>query len=146
MTPHQAVIERLAKHPTAVWVLDKMAQASTPASITFTAGSLVKAAKELPAVQHYVTATEAIVQIVTAGIYSVATVIGSIGVVLSIYTAGQWRKFRAETDRIKGERDHEYRMAQLRTGEMDRIAPEASSRFAPDPRCAKPDDDTVDVK
>jgi hypothetical protein len=69
------------------------------------------------------TIIEALVQIVTAGIYSIATVIGSLGVVLSVYTAGQWRKFRAESERIKHERDHEYRMAQLRSGEMDRIVP-----------------------
>lgn len=121
--PHEAILERILEHPTATWTLDKIAQMSIPASVTFAAGSLIKAVKELPAVPHHLTPTEAFVQIVTAGIYSIATVIGSLGVVLSIYMAGQWRKFRAESERIKQERDHEYRMAQLRSNEMDRIKP-----------------------
>lgn len=109
----EAILERIASSPSATWMLDKIAQLSTPASITFTAGSLLKAVKELPSVPHHLTATEALVQIAQAGIYSIATVIGSLGVVLSIYMAGQWRKYRAESDRIKHQADHEYRMAQL---------------------------------
>lgn len=120
---HEAILKAISDHPNVVWILDKAAQISTPASLTFTAGSIVKAVKELPEVPHHLTVTEALVQILTAGIYSIATVIGSLGVVLSVYTAGQWRKFRAESERIKQERDHEYRMAQLRSGEMDRIPP-----------------------
>ena len=121
--PHE-ILERIVEHPNAAWVLDKAAQISTPASLTFTAGSILKAVQELPEVPHHLTVVEAITQIVTAGIYSIATVIGSLGVVLSVYTAGQWRKFRAESERIRHERDHEYRMAQLRSGEMDRIKPD----------------------
>ena len=129
--PHE-ILESIAAHPNVAWAFDKIAQLSIPASITFTAGSIIKAVRELPSVPHHITATEAVVQIVTAGIYSIATVIGSLGVVLSIYMAGQWRKFRAESDRIKQERDHEFRMAQLRSGEIDRIG--------------KPGEDTVDLK
>lgn len=121
--PTDAILERILDNPTAAWALDRIAQASIPASLTFAAGSLVKAVKELPAVPHHLTATEAVVHILTAGIYSVATVIGSLGVVLSVYMAGQWRKFRAETERLKQKADHEYRMAQLRTGEMTRLDP-----------------------
>lgn len=119
--PHEAILERIAEHPHTAWALDKIAQLSTPTSIAFTAGSLIKAVKELPAVQHHLTATEAIVQILTAGIYSIATVIGSLGVVLSIYMAGKWRAFRAESERIKHQTDHEYRMAQLRSNEFAKI-------------------------
>lgn len=121
--PHTEILERLADHPNVVWVLDKAAQISTPASATFAAGSLIKAVKELPAMHHGMTLIEGLTQILTAGIYSVATIIGSLGVVLSVYMAGKWRAFRAESDRIKTERDHEYRMAQLRSGEMDRVKP-----------------------
>lgn len=126
--PHEAILERLADHPNVVWMLDKAAQISTPASLTFVAGSIIKAVKELPAIPHHLTVIEAVTQIVMAGIYSIATVIGSLGVVLSVYMAGKWRVFRAETERIKtdhakikAQQDHEYRMAQLRSGEMDRI-------------------------
>ena len=125
---HEAILKAIAEHPNVTWILDKAAQISTPASLTFTAGSIIKAVKELPDVPQGMTIIEALVQIVTAGIYSIATVIGSLGVVLSVYTAGQWRKFRAESERIKHASDHEYRMAQLHSGEMDRMKQEIGEK------------------
>ena len=144
--PNQAILERIADSPTASWAFDQMAKISTPASITYAVGTLAKFVADVPKIPEDMSVIEGLVQVANAAIGSLSTVIGSAGVVLSVYMAGQWRRFRAETERIKAERDHEYRMARLRTGEMDRIAPESPSRFAPDPRCAKPDDDTVDVK
>lgn len=144
--PNQAILERIADSPTAAWAFDQMAKVSTPASITYAVGTLAKFVADAPKIPEDMSIVEGFVQVANTAIGSLSTVIGSAGVVLSVYMAGQWRRFRAETERIKGEQDHQYRMAQLRTGEMERIAPEASSRFALDPRCAKPDDDTVDVK
>ncbi len=144
--PNQAILDRIADSPTAARTFDQRAKISTPAAITYAVGTLAKFVADAPKVPDDMSVVEGFVRVANTAIGSLSTVIGSAGVVLSVSMAGQWRRFRAETDRIKSERDHEYRMAQLRTGEMERIAPEASSRFAPDPRCAKPDDDTVDVK
>ena len=131
MSSH-AILERMADSPALAWVLDNTAKLSTPASLAYAVGSLVRFVGHLPAsVADDMTLVEAVVQIATLFFGSLSTVIGSSAVVLSVYMAGVWRRYRAETERIRAERDHEFRMAQLKSGEMDRkpcIAGESGSK------------------
>lgn len=115
---------------------DRIAPAITPATVTYTGAGLVNAWLSIVSTvhTHHATITDAFLQISLAAISSFPAVIG--GVTLA---GGMWLKHLRQA--ANDERDFRLKMA-------DRgfqVAPEPVSKFALDPRCAKPSDDTVDV-
>ncbi|MBI1324381.1 hypothetical protein GC170_14515 [bacterium] len=126
-------------------IIAKVADWSVPASLVHfgaaVANIVAMAKADLGA--REISFVEAVVQLSGAA----STLIGSFGVVLSIYLSFQWRRKNAEMDHEREmrelDRDHDFRMAKLSNDPPSRIPrdfPFDSSRTA------KPDDDTVDLK
>lgn len=114
-----------------------------PTAGIYTGASLYSALSSIASIKghvHLLTVTEAFVEISVAMINALPATIGGVTLLMGCYLTYQRRK-------TKEARDHEYRMEQLRVRihPCPHVASECDSKFALDPRAAKPDEDTVDL-
>lgn len=124
-------------------ILEITDRLTLPTAGVFTGASLYSALSSIASIKghvHPLTVTEAFVEISVAMINALPATIGGVTLLMGCYLTYQRRK-------TKEARDHEYRMEQLRSrcSPCHRIAQEGDSKFALDPRSAKPSEDTVDI-
>lgn len=113
-----------------------------PASLAYTGSAIYGFVKSVPEAVDDMTVVEAVARISETAILSIPQVLGGIGLLMGGYLSYQLKQAKQATlDHVEAMK-HEQEMAKL----GHPIAPEASSKFALDPRCAKPGDDTVDLR
>lgn len=124
-------------------ILEITDRLTLPTAGVFTGASLYSAVQSIASIKghmHPLTVTEAFVEVSVAMINTLPATIGGATLLMGCYLTYQRRK-------LKEARDHEYRMEQLRS----RFCPcphstsDGESKFAFDPRAAKPDEDTIDL-
>ena len=113
-----------------------------PASLAYTGSAVYGFVKAVPQAVDDMSIVEAVVRISEVAILSIPQVLGGIGLLMGGYLSYQLKQAKqAALDRVEVMK-HEEEMAKL----GHQIAVESASKFALDPRCAKPSDDTVDLK